>query len=122
MTLMELTFDEQVVLLALLGLMARLDGQVSGDEVELLRRVMSELSPDQIEKLAGESARFADADAILAAAGKVTRQEAREVVFELLYDMATRETIADGEMELLQRLARNWGLPSPIAGGDDDDE
>ena len=41
MTLAELEHEEVVALLALLGLMARLDGQVSGDEMDLLTRVVS---------------------------------------------------------------------------------
>jgi hypothetical protein len=115
MTLAELERQEKVALLALLGLMARLDGQVEGDELELLRRVVSEIGGDDFERLAREAASYPDADAILQTAEKVTRPEAREVIYELLFDMAVREGIAERENELLMRLAASWGLPSPVS-------
>jgi hypothetical protein len=111
MTLAELEHHEQVALLALLGLMARLDGQVSGDEVELLNRILGELGPDAFEKAAHEAAQLPDAEAILLSAGLVTRQEAREVLFELLFDMATRESIVEREAVVLDWLTETWQLP-----------
>ena len=116
MTLAELEHPEKIALLALLGLMARLDGQVEGDEVELLRRVVSEIGGDDFDRLAREAANLPDADSILATAEQVKRPEAREVIFELLFDMAVREGIADRENELLKRLAKSWGLPEPAGG------
>lgn len=116
MTLVELEHHEQVALLALLGLMARLDGQVSGDEMDLLNRILSELGSDVFEKAAHEAAQLPDTESILMTAGTVTRPEAREILFELLFDMAVRESIAEREAKVLDWLTETWQLPSRSAG------
>src|SRR4030095_16983358 len=82
MTLAELERHEQVALLGLLGLMARLDLETSVGGEELLHRVISDLQPDQVQSLVEEAAQFKDAIAILKAAEKVLRPEAREVIYE----------------------------------------
>jgi hypothetical protein len=110
-TLEELQHHEQVALIALLGLMARLDLQATPDEVELLRRVASEIGAERFEAASGEAARLPDGAAILRAASKVERPEAREVIFELLYDMAITDTIVEREGQMLDQLAELWGLP-----------
>jgi hypothetical protein len=111
MTLAELTKPEKVALLALLGLMARLDGQVFDDEINMLKRVASEIGPEDFEQCAAEAARLPDNESILETAKVVTRQDAREVIYELLFDMAVREAIAERESELLDWLAKTWDLP-----------
>ena len=111
MTLAELEHHEQVALLALLGLMARLDGQASGDELELLNRIVGELGQEAFESAAREAAQLPDAEAILMTAGEVTRPEAREVLFELLFDMAVLESIVEREAKVLDWLAETWELP-----------
>jgi hypothetical protein len=114
MTLAELEHHEQVALLALLGLMARLDGQASGDELELLNRIMGELGRDAFEGAAREAAQLPDSEAILMTAGDVTRPEAREVLYELLFDMAVKESIVEREAKVLDWLAETWELPQRV--------
>jgi hypothetical protein len=118
MTLAELEHHEQVALLALLGLMARLDGQASGDEVELLNRIMTELGRDAFENAAREAAQLPDGEAILMTAGEVTRPEAREVLFELLFEMAVKESIVEREAKVLDFLAETWELPQRAGASD----
>jgi hypothetical protein len=110
MTLAELEHHETVVLLALLGVVARMDGQASSDEVELIARIGAEIDPASFEATAAEAARLEGAQ-LRAAVDGVTRPEAREVIYELLYDMAIKETIDEHEAELLDWLADAWGLP-----------
>jgi hypothetical protein len=119
MTLSELEPYEQTSLLALLGLMARLDGWASEEEQELLRRIGSELGEGNFARAAAEVARLADDDAVLATAERVTRQDAREVIYELLWDMAVKESIVEPEAKLLDRLATTWSLPR-VAGEDEE--
>jgi hypothetical protein len=111
MTLAELEHHEQVALLALLGLMARLDGQATGDEVAILNRIMTELGSEAFESAAREAAQFPDGESILMSAGEVTRPEAREVLFELLFEMAVKESIVEREAKVLDFLAETWELP-----------
>jgi hypothetical protein len=111
MTLEELSEAEQIVLLALVGLTARLDGNVSEIEVAWIDRISEHIGRDRFEAVRDAAAKFADPDAILEAAGGVTRPEAREVIYELVYDMASSDTIAERESDLLSRLAKLWDLP-----------
>ena len=114
MTLDDLSQSEQVVLLALVGLMARMDGSVSEDEMDLLEQIADEIGPERFEAARDAAAALADGPAILGAAGSVQRQEAREVIFELVYSIAVRDTIAESEAALLNELAALWGLPQRI--------
>lgn len=111
MTLEELEHDEKVALVALLGLMARLDGSASRDEITLLTRVIRELGEDAYEEVAADAAALDD-DGVRQAARDVTRPEAREVLYELLYDMALHESVVEREAELLAWLRTEWQLPA----------
>jgi hypothetical protein len=114
MTLDDLSQPEQVVLLALVGLMARMDGSVSEDEMELLEQIADEIGEKRFEAARDAAAALDDGSAILRAAGTIERPEAREIVFELVYSIAVRDTIAESEAALLNELATLWGLPQRV--------
>ncbi|HKY36835.1 MAG TPA: hypothetical protein VJN18_12895 [Polyangiaceae bacterium] len=114
MTLDDMSQPEQVVLLSLVGLMARMDGSVSQDELELLEQIADEIGEQRFEAARDAAASLADGEAILRAASSVDRQEAREVIFELVYGIAVRDTIADSEAAMLNQLATMWGLPQRV--------
>ena len=114
MTLDDLSQPEQVVLLALLGLMARVDGSVSEGEMQLLEQIADEIGEKRFEAARDAAAALSDSRAILGAAASIERVEAREIIFELAYDIAVRDTIAESEGALLNQLATLWGLPQRI--------
>lgn len=114
MTLDDLSQPEQVVLLALVGLMARVDGSVSREELELLEQIADEIGPERFDRARDDAAALTDGAAILRAAAGVDRQEAREVVFELVYGMALQGTIAESEAGMLNELATLWQLPQRV--------
>jgi hypothetical protein len=114
MTLDDMSQSEQVVLLSLVGLMARMDGSVSQDELELLEQIADEIGEKRFEAARDAAAALSDGAAILRAASSVDRQEAREVIFELVYGIAVRDTIAESEAALLNELATMWGLPQRV--------
>ncbi|HEY6077921.1 MAG TPA: TerB family tellurite resistance protein [Polyangiaceae bacterium] len=114
MTLDDLSQPEQVVLLALVGLMARMDGSVSQEELELLEQIADEIGPERFDAARDAAAGLADGRSILTAAAQVQRPEAREVVFELVYGIAITGTIAASEEELLNELAKLWELPQRV--------
>jgi len=114
MTLDDLSQPEQVVLLALVGLMARMDGSVSEDEMDLLEQIADEIGEKRFEAARDAAAALADGAAILGAAASVERLEAREIIFELVYSIAVRDTIAESEAALLNELATLWGLPQRV--------
>ena len=45
---------------------------------------------------------------------QIDRPEAREVIFELVYSIAVKDTIAPSEAALLNELAVLWSLPQRI--------
>ena len=114
MTLDDLSQPEQVVLLALVGLMARMDGSVSEEEMELLEQIADEIGEKRFEAARDAAAALADGRAILGAAASVERPEAREIIFELVYGIAVRDTIAVSEAALLNELAALWELPQRV--------
>ena len=114
MTLDDLSQPEQVVLLVRGWLMARMDGSVSQDELELLEQIADEIGPQRFEAARDAAAALSDGGAILRAAASVDRAEAREVIFELTYGIAVRDTIAESEAALLNELATMWGLPQRV--------
>lgn len=114
MTLDDLSQPEQVVLLALIGLMARADGNVSSDELELLEQIADQIGPARFEEARDAAAALEDGPAILRTARSVERQEARELIFELVYSVAVGDTIAPSEALLLNELAITWDLPQRV--------
>jgi hypothetical protein len=59
-------------------------------------------------------AALADDDAVLNAAKRVTRPEAREAIFGVLYEMAIPDTIDPSEAAFLEKIAALWGLEAPL--------
>ena len=114
MTLDDLSQPEQVVLLALVGLMARMDGSVSQEELELLEQIADEIGEQRFEAARDAAAGLSDGSSILAAAAQIDGTEAREVIFELVYGVAITGTIAESEAQLLNELAKLWSLPQRV--------
>lgn len=114
MTLEELSQAEQVVLLSLVGLMARMDGSVSDEELELLEQIADEIGEERFDAARDAAAALAGGPAILAAATGIERPEAKEVIFELVYGIAVRDTIAESEAKFLNQLAELWKLPQRV--------
>lgn len=114
MTLDDLSQPEQVVLLSLVGLMARMDGSVSQEELEVLEQIADEIGKERFDAARDAAASLSDGAAILRAATNIERAEAREVIFELVYGIAVRDTIADSEAAMLNELAKVWGLPQRV--------
>jgi hypothetical protein len=109
-----LSESEQTVLLALVGLLARADGRLSQTEMNTLDELRRVLSPQRFLQLRDHAAALADDDAILNAARAVTRPEAREAIFGVLYEMAIPDTIDPSEVALLEKVASLWGLEAPL--------
>jgi uncharacterized tellurite resistance protein B-like protein len=110
-----LSESEQMVLLALVGLMARADGRLSQTEMSTLEELRRTLTPERFQRIRDDAAALADDEAILNAAKGVTRPEAREAIFGVLYEMAIPDTIDPTEVALLEQVAALWGLEAPLA-------
>jgi hypothetical protein len=109
-----LSETEQMVLLALVGLLARVDGRLSQTEMSTLDKLRLALTPERFQHIRDEAAALADDDAVLGAAKRVTRPEAREAIFGVLYEMAIPDTIDPSEAAFLEKIAALWGLEAPL--------
>jgi uncharacterized tellurite resistance protein B-like protein len=110
-----LSETEQTVLLALVGLLARADGRLSETEMNTLDELRRVLSAERFEEVRDQAAALADDEAILNAARAVTRPEAREAIFGVLYEMSIPDTLDPSEVVILEKVAALWGLEAPLA-------
>ena len=110
-----LSEPEQVVLLSLVGLLARVDGRLSQTEMSTLERLRRAIEPERFQRVRDAAAALEDNAAIFKAAEGVARLEARELIFAVLYEMAIPDTIDATEVEMLEKLAAVWGLESPLS-------
>jgi tellurite resistance protein len=110
-----LSESEQMVLLALVGLLARADGRLSQTEMSTLEELRRTLTPEKFMRIRDDAAALDDDEAILNAAKGVTRPEAREAIFGVLYEMAIPDTIDPTEVAILEKIAALWGLEAPLA-------
>jgi uncharacterized tellurite resistance protein B-like protein len=114
MDLTGLSESEHVVLLALVGLLARADGRLSQTEMSTLEKLRRELTPERFQRIRDDAAALDDDAAVLNAARAITRPEAREAIFGVLYEMAIPDTIDPSEVTLLEKVAALWGLEPPL--------
>lgn len=108
---MTLSRDEQILLAALARLVMIADRDLSEAEArhaaDLARRL--ELAPSEWEGVWDEACRaLPSATAALAAAEQLERVEAREAIYELVYQLASEATIVDDEWDLLEALDERW--------------
>ena len=105
----ELSHDEELALIGLLKAVIQVDKQLGFEESEELKRVAAMMG---VERFRGrvEEARglFDTLDSIKDHAKKVTRQPARQLIFNLLLEMAKRDDLLTGEEDLLEWIASLW--------------
>jgi hypothetical protein len=115
MDVIALSEPEQVVLLALVGLLARADGRLSQTEMSTLDKLRLAMDPERFRRVRDAAGELDGGAAIMKAAEGIARSEAREFIFGVLYEMAIPDTIAPVEVEFLEKLAALWGLESPLS-------
>ncbi|MBW2460656.1 MAG: TerB family tellurite resistance protein [Deltaproteobacteria bacterium] len=106
-----LTRSEMVVLAGAIREMMKADGSVSHAEVETAVAVADKLAlpAEEWDAIWEEAARkLPTAEAVKAGAAELYRQEAREVVYEILHEVATHDEIVDSEWDLLEWLDETW--------------
>ena len=114
MSVAEFAHDEKLVLLGLVRLMIRLDGEFSTGERELLDNLVADLGEDSFETLSAEAnEKMQDEDAIKYYAERVTRQAAQEEIYGILYSLAIPGSIVPAESSLLAWLEERWSVGKP---------
>lgn len=111
MTLGELTHAEQLALVGLVRLMIRLDGQFTEGERQVLDNLVDELGEQQFGQLSAEADdKIQDEAAVKHYASHVVRQDARELIFGAIYDLAIPDSIVQSEASLLSWLSDTWQI------------
>jgi uncharacterized tellurite resistance protein B-like protein len=108
----ELTREELIVLAAAVREMIKADGVVSDSEADAAAALARRLGLDSktwAALWADAQRELPNVDAVVhAAARDLTRANAREIVYELLYEIATDGSIVDSEWDLLEWLDETW--------------
>lgn len=107
-----LTRDELIVLAAAVREMIKADGVVSDSEADAAAALARRLGLDTKTwsvLWADAQRELPNVDAVVhAAARDLKRAAARELVYELLYEIATDGSIVDSEWDLLEWLDETW--------------
>ncbi len=109
-----LTHTEMVALAASARVMMMADGEISRGEMDRVARFAAGLglTAEQWSAIWDEAVRTLPTAKAIAAAAALQRTEAREVVYEMLYELATDGSIADPEWDILEWLDDAW-MSSP---------
>ena len=110
----ELNRDERVALMGLLKLMIQADSEMSDEEGRELNRIAAMMGPElwkETKKAAMESLK--NADDIRQQASRVTRPAARQLIYDLVFDMALPGSVVDSEKQELDWLVELWEIKGP---------
>ncbi len=111
MELTDLTHDEQLALVALIELVVAADRAVSDEERAEVARVAGIVGDESYRALADEAdERFADEQSLRAFLTALHRQEARELIYGTLLEVALPDTIDTRESSFLGWLAKAWSI------------
>jgi hypothetical protein len=117
-----LTPAEVLTLGALIRKLIGIDGRFTDEERQAIRRAADTITEDDgeaakpmgafafFEKIEAAGKAYPDDPDVRAAAIKITRQEAREVLHGILFDIAASDGISKREGDLLQWLETTWAL------------
>ena len=111
MELHALEHDERLALVALVEWVLKSDVRTSEGEFEELARVVDAVGGEVYQTLADEvGARFANDADLRAFLPAVKRQEAREAIFERVFEVAIADGVDVRESEFLEWLASLWEI------------
>lgn len=109
--LKDLTEDERIALVALLELVVGADGYATDGEAKQIGAVVRALGKKAYQDAAEEAdRRFQDTEALRRFLRTITRQEARELIYEAVLEAALADVPVRPEREILDWLARIWDI------------
>lgn len=121
MELETLTSDEQLALVALIKMTVMADGNVSQEEVEELQDIVEEIGEDKYTALSADSEKkFKNEAALKKFLETIKREDAREIIYGTVMDLAAIDIVASEESELLSWLGKAWNLEMHVGAEDDE--
>jgi uncharacterized tellurite resistance protein B-like protein len=121
MELEDLDQHERLALVALIKAIVFADRRVSADEAELLPEIIAAIGEDAYRRtftIAAE--RFGDETSLKTFLATIERQEARDLIYETLGELAASDGVSREEQALLGWLGATWSIdgevPPPAQG------
>ena len=116
MELADLNQDERMALVGLLKLTVLADGHVTEEELEHVETLVDAFGEGEYQKTldAFETA-FPDVGAFKESLLRVSRPDARELIFATVLETAGESALEGAEAELLDWLSRAWNIRIEIA-------
>lgn len=107
--LKDLTRDERIALAALLEMVVESAATLTDGDVDQVGEIVTEIGEESYRAAADAAdERFGDEDAVKQFLTTITRQDARELIYEAVLGAALPDSINNRESELLDWLAREW--------------
>src|SRR6185369_2534068 len=111
MELTDLDEDERAALVALLDHVIAADHELTDDEEKRLRSVIEALGPEAYARAVERADETIEDDEDLRRLlQRITRQEARELIYTTVMDVALADVVMPQEAPLLEWLATAWGI------------
>jgi hypothetical protein len=121
MELSDLDQDERMALVALIERVVLADHAVTTDEAELLPQITEALGEEEYRKIAlAADERFRDDEGLKTFLQGIKREEARELIFGTVMEVAIADAIAGNESDLLQWLGEAWKLELKVERSHED--
>jgi hypothetical protein len=109
MELEDLTRDERVALVALLEIVVDSATTLTEGEVDQVREIVAEVGEEAYQDAVAEvDRRLRDEDALKQFLTTITRQDARERIYEAVLEAALPDSLNRRESSLLEWLATEW--------------
>jgi uncharacterized tellurite resistance protein B-like protein len=111
MEISELTREEELGLIGLLKGVIQADKQLSFEENEELKRVADAMGREHFhERVAEARELFKTLADIKGYVEKIERPDARQLIFNMLREMARQDGVVEPEEELLTWLSETWDI------------
>jgi uncharacterized tellurite resistance protein B-like protein len=106
-----LSKDEKLALVALLKRFVSEDGRVSENEIDAIGGVAAALGEEEYRRLVDEAdERLGGDETLRAFLETITRQDARETIYEIVFEASAGEALRGLEPEMLDWLAEAWDI------------
>jgi hypothetical protein len=122
MELTDLDSNERLALVALIEATVQADGGVSEQEAEVLAEIVDTLGESAYrEAVEAADSRFEDDDDLKAFLQEIRREEARNVIYGTVLDLAMSDVVSGHESPLLAWLASTWKIEAAIEPSAEDE-
>ena len=109
MDLADLNHDQRLALVALIEATVTADRRASEEEADALADITAELGEADYRRIAIEAdGRFKDEDDLKKFLSAMQGQDARELIYGTVLDLAMADFVSGHESELIQWLGQTW--------------